>query len=190
MKPWQLSDSIGNTSVIVQRGLRNLQLMRFELDGVAQINREEVLQARIAELVGVWSFSDWLLLLRLVMFYFEDRRALVWDPTAQVQLLRFLFRPPEVARRWNEEERAVLELDSRARNLSASIYREENALVSSEALVAAAPDVRAELASLEDLQGIDTVRREELSAELLELSSFRHCPTSVHACRAGKGAAK
>lgn len=86
----------------------------------------------LLSLAGIWSFGDWVLLLRHLVFYFEDRRALVWDASARRQILRFLFLPVETARKWTEDERAVLELDSRIRNLTNALNREERTLASSE----------------------------------------------------------
>jgi hypothetical protein len=51
---------------------------------------EDSYQRHILKHAGVSSFADWILLLRHLTFYFEDRRTLVWDPSAQRQLLRLL----------------------------------------------------------------------------------------------------
>src|ERR1019366_5373275 len=108
-------------------------------------------QSEIARLVGVWSFGGWILLLRHLMFYFEDRRALVWDASAQRQILRFLFLPPSTARKWTEDERVILELDSRMRNLSAALTREERALAGNEFKTRVGVDIRQQLSELEQL---------------------------------------
>ena len=121
--------TLGVHEIVVERRLSDLSLLRFEVDGQQRSTDEtNSFQADIKQFVGVWSFGDWILLLRHIVFYFEDRRALIWDPSAQRQLLRFLFLPPETARKWTEDERDILELDSRARNLNAAVYREEQAL--------------------------------------------------------------
>src|SRR5262249_19599220 len=122
---------------------------------------------------GVWSFGDWLLLLRHLVFYFEDRRSLVWDPSAQRQILRFLFLPPDVARKWSEDEREILQLDSRARNLNAALTREQRALSKSEFKSEHGVDVRRELETLEKLVEIDDVKRSALEDQLPEVDSAR-----------------
>ena len=112
----RLQFRLGDHSVVVERALNDLSLTRFEVDGVQRAaDEKDSFQAEIASLVGVWSFGDWILLLRHMVFYFEDRRALVWDASAQRQLLRFLFLPAATARKWTQDERIILKLDSDAR---------------------------------------------------------------------------
>ncbi|HXR23984.1 MAG TPA: ATP-binding protein [Candidatus Binataceae bacterium] len=157
---------LGAHTILIKRSLRDLGLLEFSVDGnLLAVSEVESFQAEILRLAGVWSFGDWVLLLRHLIFYFEDRRALVWDPSAQRQILRFLFLPVETARKWTEDERTILELDSRMRNLSAALFREERALASSEFKAEAGADVRQELETLEKLQGID---QERLVASVVE----------------------
>jgi hypothetical protein len=170
----RISFKLGKHTLVVQRRLSDLALVSFEIDGRKKaIDEVETFQSEIARLVGVWSFADWILLLRNMVFYFEDRRALVWDPSAQRQLLRFLFLSVATARRWTEDEREILELDSRARNLSAAIFREEQALSATEMKAITGADVRQELRTLEGLQKIDGERRERLENELAERDAMR-----------------
>ena len=80
----RLKFTLGERDIVVERRLNDLSLQRFEVDGQEKSTDEtESFQAEIAHLVGVWSFGDWILLLRHIVFYFEDRRALIWDPSAQ-----------------------------------------------------------------------------------------------------------
>lgn len=170
----RLAFKLGRHSVVVERRLSDLTLTRFEVDGRNKATDEtQTYQIEIAKLVGVWSFGDWVLLLRHLVFYFEDRRALVWDTSAQRQLLRFLFLPAATARKWTEDERSILELDSRARNLSAALYREEMALSDVELKVQSGADVRQELRTIEELQNVDVERREQIEAGLVERDAAR-----------------
>ena len=170
----RLSFKLGEHTVVIERNLSNLSLTEFIVDGKAvSTNEKESFQVEVAKLVGVWSFGDFILLLRHLMFYFEDRRALVWDASAQRQILRFLFLSAETARKWTEDERVILELDSRMRNLSAAVYREERALAADEVKIETGTDIREELKALEKLQIIDTERREQLDDEVLEVESRR-----------------
>jgi hypothetical protein len=91
-------------------------------------------------------------MLRYLVFYFEDRRQLVWDPSAQRQLLRMLFLPPDLAQRWTEMERSILQNDSRMRNFQAVVGKEEKILARNLAKVSDAAPLRAELQALEALQ--------------------------------------
>jgi regulator of replication initiation timing/energy-coupling factor transporter ATP-binding protein EcfA2 len=169
----RLTFKIGNDTVVVERRLSNLSLTAFEINGAGLDLTEQVFQAEIARIVGLWSFGDWILFLRHVMFYFEDRRALVWDASAQRQILRFLFLPAATARKWTEDSREILELDSRMRNLRAATTREERALATSEFKTQSAGDVRERLAELEGKQKADEERRDRLSDGIAELEARR-----------------
>jgi hypothetical protein len=170
----QLRFNLGHHSIHIERRLSDLTLAYFEVDG-AQLatDEKENFQKEIAKLAGVWSFGDWILLLRHMIFYFEDRRSLVWDASAQRQLLRFLFLPVATARKWTQDERAILELDSGARNLSFAIFREEASFAATESKIVSGADVRQELKALEGLQKVDIERREELESGLVEREAAR-----------------
>lgn len=176
----RLKFTLGARHIVVERRLSDLSLLGFGVDGKTRSTDETKFQADIAAFVGVWSFGDWILLLRHIVFYFEDRRALIWDPSAQRQLLRFLFLPPGTARKWTEDERVILELDSRARNLSAAVYREEQELSETELKVETVGDVREELRTLEDLQVVDIEQREELDDSFVELEARRQTARLRH----------
>ncbi|MGE3885474.1 MAG: AAA family ATPase [Vicinamibacterales bacterium] len=164
---------LGARTVVVSRRLNDLTLVAFSVDGQPRGVSEDTYQAEISALVGVWSFGDWILLLRHLVFYFEDRRSLVWDPSAQRQILRFLFLAPEPARKWSEDEREILQLDSRARNLSAALTREARALSKSEVKSEQGVDVRRELQTLEKLNEIDDDERARLEDQVAEVDSGR-----------------
>jgi energy-coupling factor transporter ATP-binding protein EcfA2 len=170
----RLTFSIGSDKVVVERRLKDQALTFLSINGVAKKADElAVYQPTIAKMVGVWSFGDFILLLRHMIFYFEDRRELVWDASAQRQLLRTLLLPPAVAQVWTEDERAILELDSRMRNLRFAAYREEQALTEVETRVRTSANVREELKTLEGLQKTDVTRREKLDSAFVELDSRR-----------------
>lgn len=116
---------IGGEAVSVTRSLNSQSVIALSHNGVELQASDERYQLLILELSGSPSFGEWILLLRYLVFYFEDRRALVWDSTAQRQVLRLLMLPSSAAKDWTKKERTVLELDSRVRNLSAALGREE-----------------------------------------------------------------
>jgi AAA domain len=177
----RLSLTLGKHDVVIERRLSDLKLVLFQVGKKSHDTNEiEDFQGEISRLVGVWSFGDWILLLRHIVFYFEDRRALVWDPSAQRQLLRFLFLPAKVAQKWSETERIILEMDSRARNLNAAVSREERALAVSEVKVEASADIREELKALEALQDVDNSLREKFNKALVELDSTRQASRLRH----------
>lgn len=170
----RLNFKIGSDDIVVERRLRDMALTGFSINGTTKKADDlNVFQPTIAAMVGVWSFGDFILLLRHMVFYFEDRRELVWDSSAQRQLLRTLLLPPDIAKSWTEDERAILELDSRMRNLRFAAYREEQALTEVETKVRRSADVREELKTLEALQTTDIARREKLDSAFVELDSRR-----------------
>jgi hypothetical protein len=170
----RLGFTLGGHSIVVERRLRDLALTQFRVDG-GEVSTEEVnsFQAQISQLAGISSFADWILLLRHLVFYLEDRRALVWDASAQRQILRFLFLPPEIARKWSESERSILVLDSRVRNLNVVLSREERTLTANEKKAETVGDVKEELRTLEDIQEVAVVKREALERDLMEAESGR-----------------
>ncbi len=170
----RLSFRLGERSISIARRLSDLKLLEFTVDDEERpIDERESYQTAIAEMAGLWSFGDWILLLRHLTFYFEDRRELVWDTSAQRQILRLLFLPAATAKEWTEREREILKLDSRVRNDGAVLTRRESELVQDEDLQNSALDVREELNGLRDLQEGDEQRRDELDEELLDLDAER-----------------
>lgn len=164
---------LGENSISVERQLRDLKLINFQIDDAGQDTSEDSYQQRIADLVGVWSFGDWILLLRHMVFYFEDRRSLVWDATAQRQLLRFLFLPATTANKWTQSEREILELDSSVRNLQFAITRETFSVTETEAKIKSGADVRQELKALQALQKVDVQKRDDLNDALVDVEARR-----------------
>jgi energy-coupling factor transporter ATP-binding protein EcfA2 len=162
----RLAVRFGARHVIIERQLSTLALTSLTVDGTAVEDLDEgTYQNLIIEAAQVGSFGDLLLLLRYLMFYFEDRRALVWDQSAQRQLLRMLFLPPVEAQKWTAHERAILSADSEIRNFQAVFNREERALTKNIRKGESATALRTELQTLEQFQANDQAR-------LLELSEF------------------
>lgn len=164
---------LGRHTVGVTRSLADLKLIEFTVDGEKKATDENLYQEAVASIAGLWSFGDWILLLHYVVFYFEDRRELVWDAAAQRQILRLLMLPPETARKWTEQEREVLRLDSRVRNDSAVLTRRERELKRDEKSGEEGAEVRQELAALQQLQAIEEEKRDDLDERLLELDTER-----------------
>lgn len=142
---------IGSVTFLVTRHVRDLSLASAAADDEV-VEDESALQEKICEAAALGSFGDFILMLRYLVFYFEDRRQLVWDPSAQRQLLRMLFLPPDVALRWTTMERAILERDSRVRNFQAVVGREEKSLATNLSKANEASGLRAELQAMDQLQ--------------------------------------
>lgn len=120
-----LTFDLGTTAFSICRKLANLELEGWQCDGTDQPCDEQKLRDTVTHAAGLGTFSDWLLVLRTLVFFFEDRRALVWDHGAQRQLLRCLLLTPAQSGNWTQQERSILSLDSRLRNLQAAFRKEE-----------------------------------------------------------------
>lgn len=168
----RLEYALGQTTVVVERQLDTLALRSATVGGTV-CESEEALQRLVAEHADLGSFGDFILMLRYLVFYFEDRRQLVWDASAQRQLLRMLFLPPDVALRWTDMERSILQNDSRMRNFQAVVGKEEKLLAKSLAKASDAVELRAELQALEALQEPARERLEDLEKLTDELDKRR-----------------
>lgn len=166
-----LTFTLAETEIAVSRSLSDLELTDLHRDGESLPVSEELFQRVIEDAAGVESFGDWILLLRHVVFYFEDRRALVWDPSAQRQILRILFLPTDASKAWTDAERDILQQDSRARNLQNVLGKEEAALSHSEDGLGDTSKIRREISKLEKLQMAEEPQLEELNEQVLELTA-------------------
>ena len=169
----RLSVSFGSQNLLIERKLSTLELVGLTLDDLSLPTDEGECQGKLVELANLGSFGDFVLMLRFIVFYFEDRRALVWDQTAQRQILRMLFLPPDLATTWTEKERAILETDTRMRNLRAALTREQLSFTHAKQKAQGGEPLRDQLGALEQQQGIDAERREELGSITLDLESIR-----------------
>jgi hypothetical protein len=168
-----LEMELGASRLAVTRSLQTLELLALEVDDHALGTGEGEFQKAIVRAAGLSTFADWILLLRHVAFYFEDRRALVWDPTAQRQIFRMLLLPSETSDKWSKLERDILTLDSRMRNLLALLTREERHYSRAEAALGTEKEVRDELQQLEAQQGADHPRLDRLDQEVVQLDAGR-----------------
>lgn len=168
-----LACKFGKKHLKISRRLSDMSLVECSLADRQRDVDESQYQKLLLELVGLSSFGDFILLLRHLTFYFEDRRSLIWDPSAQRQLLRLLFLPPNQAARWISEERGILELDSRMRNLRAIVGREEQTATTHSEQASRGEDVRHELDTCEVMQSSDLALRDTLDSNMIELDAHR-----------------
>lgn len=165
--------TIGARRFSVTRSLQKLDLVRFSVDSSPSSADEDELKSAVLAASSIDSYGEWIFVLRTMVFFFEDRRMLVWDPTAQRQLLRCLFLEPAQARDWWQAEREILELDTRMRNLQAALSREEKEERKNLSLSKAAPEIRAELTSKETLLQGTLKRQAKLVESIEELDEAR-----------------
>jgi len=168
-----LTLTLGETEIELTRSLANLELLELNVEGCDVLVGEDRYQEVVKEHAGVNTFGDWILVLRHLIFYFEDRRSLVWDPTAQRQLLRLLFLSPASSKEWLEAERDIRQRDSLARNLQNVLQKEERSFSKTEKAASTAGDTRKELGRLEKLQKKEQRRLDELRDEVSILSSAK-----------------
>jgi hypothetical protein len=161
-----LAFQLGDDQLEVTRSLRTLAVTKLMINGEPAQSSDDRFQQAIVDLARVPTFGDWILILRFLVFYFEDRRALVWDPTAQRQILRLLLLPEDIAGAWAESERRVLELDSRVRNLQNALNREELVEKQARAKVAAGRDVAEQLEEIEKSLQVEVAQLAETSEVL------------------------
>jgi len=121
----------GSRTIRLTRRLSDLAITELFLDDVTvelpsppsgEAN-EQVYQRTICDLFGVGEFFDVLIILRFLIFMMEDRRALVWDPSAQRQIFRVLMLPPARAKEYAEAQQAVISADSNLRNTNQMVKR-------------------------------------------------------------------
>lgn len=169
-----LDFDLGGKRFSVTRSLSNLALQSFSIDGELQTRDELTFQKDIAAAANLATFGEWILVLRTMVFFFEDRRALVWDVSAQRQLLRCLLLSPEQATKWAVAERDILTLDTRMRNLQSALKREEREIAETEIKTTSAPGVAAALKAAEAASQRLIEQQEQLADRLDVADRSRH----------------
>ncbi|QZO01146.1 hypothetical protein [Chenggangzhangella methanolivorans] len=128
----ELSLRLGSHKLVITRRLDDLALVSFCVDDkqlpIGNDDRD-IYQPTIAELMSTGSFFDVLIVLRFLVFVFEDRRSLVWDESAQRQIFRAtLSTTPAEAQRTLSLQRIIVEADSSARNTRVQVNKARHAL--------------------------------------------------------------
>lgn len=170
----ELAVHFGEKRLSVTRRLRDLSLVTYRIDDSERTeSTESSFQDDIVGLMGTANFFDCMLIMRYVVFFLEDRRALVWGKTAQRELLRALFVPKERASRLSDLRYSMLSADSAYRNLRSVLNRRIKDNETEIRRLSSASGVRAELSVLEaDLDGLRD-QEEELSSDVARLEARR-----------------
>jgi hypothetical protein len=147
-----LKFDLGDAEITLTRSLANLELKELSVGGSAVSAREDKYQEIVKDHAEINTFGDWILILRHLIFYFEDRRSLVWDPSAQRQLLRLLFLSPSSSKEWVGAERDIRQRDSDVRNIQNVLKKEQRSFTASKEAASTADGVRKQLARLEKVQ--------------------------------------
>lgn len=126
----ELTYAIGGTEFSVRRSLANLRIQAWSMNGQSmQIGNDEThYQNSVCLAADAGQFVDYLTAVKYLTFFNEERRDILWDDQAQRQFYRILFTTPDEAREWVKLEQEISSADSRARNISASVYQLEEDL--------------------------------------------------------------
>jgi len=164
----ELRFALGDSLIQVRRALADLTITSLEINGERRDPSESQYQAAVVEAAAVGAFAEWLLMLELLVFFFEDRRALVWDQSAQLQVLRLLFLESDLSREWVERYKRVLSLDSLVRNLRYTLNVQTKALEVGLRKAASAGGARETIASLQAIQAGEQSQLDDLEERLEE----------------------
>jgi len=166
-----LALTVGTTRLVTTRALDNLSLVTLIRNDEELEASDTEFQQEIVKAAGLTRYADWVLLMRFVTFYFEDRRALVWDASAQRQVLRMLFLPRDVSEEWAEMQADVNRRDSNMRNLRASLTMASREVVRNEAAIEERPKLRKDLEALKREQERDETLLDQVSDQLVTLEA-------------------
>jgi hypothetical protein len=170
-----LTATFADRRLSVMRHMSDLSLIEYWIDDEVQqlqgnrANREAIYQAELADLMGLGSFVDVLLVLHHVILFQEDRPGALWDQNAQRQVLRALFLEGSDATLFAELERAVQSADSQARNIQSRITATEDELKEAQKDESGAKSAAARLDAEERLLTADTDEKSRLDTLLDDL---------------------
>jgi len=123
---------IGSKKVEITRRLDNLKITELLVNGreilSAGIEVEDQYKTWLIAASGFTSFFDVLLSLHYLIFFFEDRRSIVWDADAQDELTRLFLYSAEDAQAYRTSFNLSTQADSLARNYQNILTREQKAL--------------------------------------------------------------
>ncbi len=137
----ELTVGFGNETIEIRRSLRNLELTRLVVRRQGVEPLEEQYQRAVTSLAGLQSFEDFFLVLRYLTFFFEERQPIVWDASAQTDILRVLFFDPGKVTRVRVLFDKIQQVDSRRRNIRVVFNKLTNQLRKGRAAQAAQPEL-------------------------------------------------
>lgn len=122
---------LGEYSIEIKRSLKNLELLEMKIDppsplGVKLDDLGDTYKMAVSRLAGVDDFFDFVLILRYLVFFLEDRRTLIWDKSAQTEIFRILFFPNAADDNYKSLLNEALSADSYARNAQSILTKEKS----------------------------------------------------------------
>jgi energy-coupling factor transporter ATP-binding protein EcfA2 len=115
--------AFGDDQLEVTRRLGDLQITRLVVNGKIGYPDQQTYETEVVRLSGVDTFDDFFLLLRYIAFYLESRQSVLWDLTAQADILRVLFYSEAISTVIVHDARRVQQLDSQYRNRIVQLNR-------------------------------------------------------------------
>jgi AAA domain len=178
-----LDVSFGSSSIQIKRRLSDLSLYSCVVNGTAldvsaiddkKPREDEAYQSAIAAAVGVATFFDVLIVLHFLTFMLEDRRTLVWDPTAQRQIFRVLLLSADRATEYAAAQQDVISADSAVRNTNHLITRHETDIASAKKRARTIADAEAERRVLRAEADVLRDKVEEITQARIQADKERH----------------
>lgn len=159
----------GAKTIVVERQLKNLAITflrvgDIEVLGESAQHYEGLYERAVVEASGLATFYDYLLVLRFVCFFLEDRQPLIWDKNAQYEVLRALFSDRTVdPTAYFNAYNTMTSLDSELRNHRSALSRMKTRLDKAIAAKTQEPELADKLEKLvritneltESLQNLD-----------------------------------
>jgi len=161
--------SFGDTTLRIVRSLNNLEIITLESNGTSVEPSIDKYEALICQLAGVGSFYDFHFLVRNLVFFLEDRRALVWSEEGQFEIFRILFLDSKVATKFGALYDAIQKIDSRSRSLLTEVNRNEKQLKQNLAAVGQESSTQALISDLQTQFTSISEREETLTDRINEL---------------------
>jgi rubrerythrin len=173
--------SFGDKSILIKRQLSDLSLLACSVsDRLAEFveakthQNEQLYQDEMATCTGVGTFFDALIVFHFLVFMLEDRRALVWDQSAQRQIFRVLLLPSERAAEYANAQQEIISRDSTVRNLTTIISRQKGKAGSAKKGASTIADAEAERRVLAAESNVLRDKVEAVSQARVQADKERH----------------
>jgi DNA repair exonuclease SbcCD ATPase subunit len=177
--------AFGDDTIEIERSLQDLRITRLVHNGERVDDsttpekergekNEGAYRAKILALSGLESFEDFFLVLRYLTFFLEERPPVVWDATAQSDLLRFLFFAPGEVTEHRKLYDQIQQADSRRRNIRPIYNRLNRELEVGRARSSVQEEVTVTVRALQSRSNALEERSEELRSILEAADEARH----------------
>lgn len=164
----ELHFSIGDTPFVVRRSLADCRLISAVVSGRQldiSTQTEADYKTAILNASGFSSYVDFLIAVKFLTFFNEERRDILWDNQAQRQFFRILFASAANSQDWVRLESEIGSADSSARNASAYAVRLEREIISLEEALQKNAGVAAELAAKQRILDADLAKLKDLEGK-------------------------